>query len=1006
MEKPIAINSLAKPKITNQKSPIYRKICGFGVCMLGLGRLIGVRCKYWNKGFAIDLQYLYLFAALTSVVMIILACSLAEMTSSLPFTGGTYGFARGIYGPYLGFMVGILEILTGLACMAAFIHGFGEACVHAFRLPDNYIVIFFVLMVIFTAGMQSLDALRFSWVSRIFTLIAITLLMIYFFSPLAVSNHGEYTSHPNSSHTGSNEWRDILGNAPTCWFFFTGIEMLPIIAHDSRDPRHSIPVGLLVVTGFSIVATFATYAVSTSQSPGIMELQQSYLPLSYGFVNILNVSVETAMLLNIPFQLVSFMISQYFLCIIIRSMAESGLLPSFFLRNISCSKYNLIFPYYSASLTFTVSTSAAILAWVMDDFSDTLRMSFVYFFSFPYYTLYIALFVTYIIFRKHFSSLPRTFVSPFGVMGAYVAIAITSFFLFATCFYAYNWVAFSIYCLLMGTLSWIYRVYGHRHQTFSGEEEKVFFPTYVIRFNQHHQRKMRKNANLKNQQTLRNIHSPAIQSHSPKSKSSNNGPNSNILTNHYHRENWQSSNSWNEQFAVTRIELPRRLKGMFEANSSPMPSSLIAGTCTVTPPTNDNNYKNIINDNIKSSGNDVIDHGSIYNSNCCNYESVSARMNKVVPLNPQQHHHHHQQQSQIISTNNDKSVSWATSSESSASTTMTRNTKGSKIMVMENIRASLQFSSLSSASEGPAIPPRIKTNFNALVDLESIDHEYLQGDKINDSESQRYRIVQSPYAADLERLQEELTFEEALASNEDDMKFRYIRQHLCQQAMYANDELDGQVDAQENRNRNGPPASLVKSALQFYSSFLFPVNASTAAPRSRSGSQSKIHAGKSNGNTLNNLQREGALSSRATSVDVQSSPLPEELLHPPVSQRDDQEANARHLPLHMANRPYLSSSIELMRLFKWRYASIPHFNNNETTGTATSNVLTEHKVIFQVNSHSKYNEVNKNSSDHYDIIPQDDITNKSTSKINSNNTNAISVVEGNELIVEDIPENV
>lgn len=525
--------------------------------------------------------------------------------------------------------------------------------------------------------------------------------------------------------------------------------------------------------------------------------------------------------------------------------------------------------------------------------------------------------------------------------------------------------------------------------------------------NQHHQRKMRKNANLKNQQTLRNIHSPAIQSHSPISKSSNNGPNSNTLTNHYHHENRQSSNSWDEQFAVSRIELPRRLKGMFEANSFRTPSSLIAGTGTVAPPTNDNNYKNIINDNIKNSGNNVIDNSSIYNNNCCNNESVGARMNKVVPLSPQQHHHHHHQQSKIISTNNDKYVSWATSSESSASTTMTRNTKGSKIMVMENIQASLQFSSLSSASEGPAIPPRIKTNFNALVDLESIDHEYLQGDKINDSEIQRYRIVQSPNAADLERLQEELTFEEALASNEDDMKFRYIRQHLCQQqAMYSNDELDGQVNALENRNRNGPPASLVKSASQFYSSFLFPANASTAAPRSRSGSQSKIHAGKSNGNTLNNLQPKGALSSRTTSVDVQSFPLPEELLHPPVSQRVDQEANARHLPLHMANRPYLSSSIELMLPFKWRFASIPHINNNETTGTATSNVLPEHKVIFQVNSDSKYNEVNKNSSDQYDIIPQDDITNKSISKINSNNTNAISVVGDNELIIEDIPENV
>jgi amino acid transporter len=982
METAISLNSLAKPKLANQKSLIQRKISVFGVCMLGLGRLIGVRCQYWNQGFAIDLAYLYMYAALTSVLMIILACSLAEMTGSLPFTGGTYGFARGIYGPYLGFLVGILEILTSLACMAAFIHGFGEACVLALRLSDNYIVVFFALMIIFTAGIQSLDAHRFSWVSRIFTGIAVIFLIIYFFSPLASTNHAEYPSHVHSSRTGSHGWRDILGYSPTCWFFFTGIEMLPIIAHDSRDPRHSIPIGLLVMTCLSIVATFATYAVSTSQSPGIVELQQAFLPLSYGFANIFHISVETAMILNIPFQLASLMVSQYFLCIIIRSMAESGLLPSIFLHNLSWPKYNLKFPYFSASLTLTLSTVAAILAWVMDGFSGTLSMSFVYFFSFPYYTLYIALFVTYIIFRKHFSSLPRTFVSPFGVVGAYVGIAITSFFLIATCFYAYNWVAFSVYCLIIGALSWVYRVYVHRHETFSGEEERVFFPTYVIRSNQNQQKRIRKNSHFKNQQTFRNLHSPA--NHSSNNKENSDNSHSNIASNHHRNDSWQSSNSWSEEISVPRTELPRRFKPMFKGQNPTLTTPTLTASSTVTP-------------TATNSSNDITESTSAsYNS--YNSISLSMRMNKVVPLIQQTYQHQTQSQS---SSTNEKSVIRATSSgvslslSSGISTRITHDTKGRTMTTTDNIRASsIRPNSAPFASQGFVIPPRINTNADALIHLESADHEDPRKDENDGADDHHHHRAPSSDSSDRIRLQKELTFEEALASSEDDTKLRYIRQHLHQhRPIHTIAELDLTLNGQENKNSNNPsqsnlPARMMTNASHFFTSFLFPSN-TVVVSRSRSSSQSNSHSDRGNNSSPSNLHLLGMQPSRATSglpsPDVQTDTNGLEMNPPPMAQR---------------SRP---SIIELMLPFKWKFESAPTICNNEATIDAAGNFLTEQNVIFQIKSDND-NEVNKHSGDQdYNGPYESIVANKSTSA-NNNDTSATSGDCCNELTIEDIPE--
>lgn len=74
--------------ISHKKAnPHRRKIGAVAVCTLAIGRMIGTRCKYWNRGLSIDLEYIYAYTAIDSLLMIIVACSLAEMSGALPFTG-------------------------------------------------------------------------------------------------------------------------------------------------------------------------------------------------------------------------------------------------------------------------------------------------------------------------------------------------------------------------------------------------------------------------------------------------------------------------------------------------------------------------------------------------------------------------------------------------------------------------------------------------------------------------------------------------------------------------------------------------------------------------------------------------------------------------------------------------------------------------------------------------------------------------------------------------------
>lgn len=79
---------------------------------------------------------------------------------------------------------------------------------------------------------------------------------------------------------------------------------------------------------FTVIVSFSVVIVCAIQYPGSKLLANSSLPLSYGFSNLLNISVQTASILNVPFVVSSFLITMQCLSVIVGSMTESGLLYS------------------------------------------------------------------------------------------------------------------------------------------------------------------------------------------------------------------------------------------------------------------------------------------------------------------------------------------------------------------------------------------------------------------------------------------------------------------------------------------------------------------------------------------------------------------------------------------------------------------------------------------------------------------------------------------------------
>jgi amino acid transporter len=232
-------------------------------------------------------------------------------------------------------------------------------------------------------------------------------------------------------------------------------------------------------TTFSVVfIAVAIVYLSTLQAPGVTVLQDASLPLSFAFSNAFNISYNAASCLNIPISLASFVIAMYYMIAILKAMASSGLLPVRLLRTMG----NEQTPYEAMRVTYmgaVLITMIYIASAVAGPFYALMMYTLS---TFYLYSLWIGLMVAYLMFKRKYASLKRSFRSPLGVWGAYIAI-FSAVQHFVTQFYpihSYSIAPFIVFVLSMAVLTVVYHRYIIKYQKYSEEEERVFFVTYIV----------------------------------------------------------------------------------------------------------------------------------------------------------------------------------------------------------------------------------------------------------------------------------------------------------------------------------------------------------------------------------------------------------------------------------------------------------------------------------------------------------------------------------------------
>lgn len=406
-----------------------------------------------------------------SVLHILLALCIAEMTSVIPFAGGSFGYIRCTLGPFWGYLVGSSELIQNFFFGCALVRELGRDAANAFNAtgedarPKAFVVFYLALLFAHCIGGS------FYWRSvNLFGLLAVTVITMYIiesFRDYDLSHYGFY----QVDGFGADHvifLRKLHYLIPP----FMGLQILPLTSERVIDVRKNLPVALVVCTSISAIILLILVVAAAGVMPGVSrDLFETRCSMCYTMINNMDMTVQQGNLLSLMVIMGSTLGYFYSCGHQMHAMAMSGLLPTFLRRTFGVNRQ----PIVCFTLSATLQCAACI--WLYYDFSlfSTTRMTCI---SVSF--VYLAMFASYIVFATRFGNMQREFTNPLGIAGAVVGIVLALGLWLGTMFFQENYDAMWIYLVFIGLNVIWYFGYVQFHQFFSEEEQNKFLRAYVL----------------------------------------------------------------------------------------------------------------------------------------------------------------------------------------------------------------------------------------------------------------------------------------------------------------------------------------------------------------------------------------------------------------------------------------------------------------------------------------------------------------------------------------------
>src|SRR6478736_6388049 len=438
-----------------EKSAETRHDAGvFYLWALGVAAVISGDFSGWNLGFAVGgWGGMFVGTIIITIMYLGLTYSIAEMSPVLPHTGGAYSFARTAFGPLGGFITAVAENIEYVLTPAVIVYFIGTYLTAIFETPAAFQPAWWIVGYIVFVGLNIRGVELSFMVTIIMTLLAIGILIFFFFSAIPFFDFGKYARGIGADPTsgvavelsgGHGPFlpfglHGILAAMPFAVWLFLAIEQLPLAAEESADPKRDMPKGImlgmftLIALGFLVllinpaipITREVTDAAGTATTVhGAFALGTSGEPILDGFRAIFGSNWAKALaLIAVAGLVASFHAIIFAYGRQIYSLSRAGYFPHFL--SVTHGTYKT--PNTALIAGGVLGLAVMLVVWFAmggekagSFIGGTLLNMAVFGAMFSY--LLQAL--TFIQLRRKFPNIERPYRSPFGVLGASLTVII------------------------------------------------------------------------------------------------------------------------------------------------------------------------------------------------------------------------------------------------------------------------------------------------------------------------------------------------------------------------------------------------------------------------------------------------------------------------------------------------------------------------------------------------------------------------------------------------------
>lgn len=222
--------------------------------------------------------------AIGTVIMLLIATSVAYLSRHLATTGGLYGLAAGALGPLGALLCGwLMVILLGIANVSAVLNFgayFGDF-LHDLGLPYNSAVLIISALALLTVCwyLSHVGAKLAAWVMFVTEIVTTTIFAILFV--IVLIRKPDQIVDTQELTTNGLSLSAVISTVVIAVGAFTGFESASIYGREARNPRRTIPLAMVLSVIFSGIAwMIASYILFAGFNNNVTALSQSPAPMS------------------------------------------------------------------------------------------------------------------------------------------------------------------------------------------------------------------------------------------------------------------------------------------------------------------------------------------------------------------------------------------------------------------------------------------------------------------------------------------------------------------------------------------------------------------------------------------------------------------------------------------------------------------------------------------------------------------------------------------------------